>query len=457
MTTKIILIKNIFVFLIPLALYAILSNYIQDFKDLILVTLIITTVIFWATSIIPNYQTSLIFLFTCLAFSLSSKDIIFSGFTSAAFWLVFAGILVASAIQNVNLSERFSSFFTNIKHPSYLKILIAINIFTLLFSFIMPSSIGRVVMLIPIAIMVAKSFGFKESDKGYMGIVLTFILSTTMPSYTILPSNVPNMILAGLAHELYNVELYYSHYLLENFLILGFIKNFFIVGLIYFFYKDTPKILPQKYERTALTKDEKIVIFVLALMLILWSTDFIHHISTSVIAVAGVLILANPAINIIKTKDLNTLNFSSLLLNASIISLGTIVSNDSFIKEFLANTVKLFEPTSFQVLNYTVISSFMAFCAIFTSQASVPAVFTPLAGQIANLSNFSLSDVLMMQVSAFSIVVFPFQSPPIFIGLMLANIRQVKALKILLALNFVTIFLLFPLQYFWLEFINRFF
>ena len=93
------MIKNILFFLIPLVIYITLSNFIIDEKNVILVTLLITVIIFWATSIIPDYQTSLIFLFTSLIFSLSSKDIIFSGFSSSAFWLVFAGMLIASAIK----------------------------------------------------------------------------------------------------------------------------------------------------------------------------------------------------------------------------------------------------------------------------------------------------------------------------------------------------------------------
>ncbi len=107
------MIKNILFFIIPILIYFIASNFIFDTKNLILISLLTTTIIFWATSIIPNYQTSLIFLFTCLIFSLSSKDIIFSGFSSSAFWLVFAGMLIASAIKNVNLSERFSTLFSN--------------------------------------------------------------------------------------------------------------------------------------------------------------------------------------------------------------------------------------------------------------------------------------------------------------------------------------------------------
>ena len=210
-----------------------LFNFIDDIKNLILITLLITTITFWATSLIPIYQTSLIFLFTSLIFSLSTKDIIFSGFASSAFWLVFAGMLIASAITNVRLSERFSSLFTKIKNPTYLKVLISINIFSLLFSFIMPSSLGRIVLLIPIAFVVAKSFGFKESDKGYLGIMLAFILSTLIPGFTILPANVPNMILSSLSFEIYGIDLLYSHYLIANFLVLGFIKNFIIIALLY--------------------------------------------------------------------------------------------------------------------------------------------------------------------------------------------------------------------------------
>lgn len=449
------MIKNILFFLIPLTIYITLSNFILDEKNVILVTLLITVIIFWATSIIPDYQTSLIFLFTSLIFSLSSKDIIFSGFSSSAFWLVFAGMLIASAIKNVKLSERFSTFFTNIKNPSYLSILIYINIFSLLFSFIMPSSLGRIVLLLPIAVIIAKNFGFKEHDNGYVGIMLAFIFSTVIPAFAILPANVPNMILSGLTHEIYGFELLYSHYLVANFFVLGFVKNIIIVAMIYFMYPDTVKPSILKSEKSLLSKDEKIVIGTTLMMLLFWTTDFIHGISSSVIAIVGVLFLANPAINIIKSKDLNSINFASLLLVASIISLGNIVANNDYIKEVLTTTINLFEPTSYEILNQIIISLFMAISGIFITQPSIPAIFTPMAEHISLISNFSLNEVIMMEVTAFSTIFLPFQSPPIIIGLALANIKQTKGVKFLLILAVITIFFLFPLQYFWMQLVKN--
>ena len=170
--------KNILVLLIPVVIYTLLFNFIQNEKDLILVTLLLTTIIFWATSLIPDYQASLIFLFSGVIFSLSPKEIIFSGFASSAFWLVFAGMLIAGAIKNVKLTDRFSRIFSTLETPSYLRLLIFISIFSMAFSFIMPSGVGRVVLLVPLAIVIGKSFGFEEGDKGYIGILLTFILST---------------------------------------------------------------------------------------------------------------------------------------------------------------------------------------------------------------------------------------------------------------------------------------
>lgn len=449
------MIKNILFFIIPILIYFIASNFIFDTKNLILISLLTTTIIFWATSIIPNYQTSLIFLFTCLIFSLSSKDIIFSGFSSSAFWLVFAGMLIASAIKNVNLSERFSTLFSSIKNPNYLNILIFINIFSLLFSFVMPSSLGRTVLLIPIAMIVAKNFGFKEKDKGYTGIMLAFIFSTVIPAFTILPANVPNMILSGLTYEIYGFELLYSHYLVANFFVLGFIKNLILVALLYFMYNDTPKYTFYKSEKNLLSKDEKIVIYTTFTMILFWATDFIHGISASVIAIVGVLFLANPTINIIKTKDVNSINFASLLLVAAIISFGNIVATNDYIKEVLTSIINLYKPTEYEVLNQILISSFMSFTGIFITQPSIPAIFTPMAEHISSISSFSLNEVIMMEVSAFSTLFLPYQSPPIIIGLALANIKQTQAIKFLLILAVITIIFLFPLQYYWMQFVKN--
>ncbi len=448
------MIKNIAFVSIPLFLYFILNNFINETKDLILITLIFSTIAYWATNIIPLYFSSLIFLFTCLVFTLSPKEIIFSGFSSSAFWLVFSGMLIATAIKNVNLNNRFSNFFSIIKNISYLKLLIYISIFCIAFSFLMPSSVVRVVLLVPLAITIANALDFEEKDKGYIGILLTFILCSSIPAFTILPANVPNMILSGLTKEIYDFELLFSHYLLSNFFVLGFLKNIIIVALIYLFFKDEIKQNKIKKENSSFSKNEKIVMITLLIMLSFWLTDFIHKISPSVIAMIGVLFLAYPSINIIKNKDINSINFSSLIFVAAIISLGSIIANNEFIKESLLSVINLYSPSEYKLFDYIKVTTLMSLSGIIITQPTIPAIFTPMAEQLSNISSFSLNEIFMMQVAAFSNVYFPFQAPPLAVGLALSGMKQKHMLKIVLVLAIICIIFLYPLEYLWINFIK---
>lgn len=446
--------KNLFFFAVPMALYFVLYFLIQNHQDTLILTLLFTTVIWWAIAFIPEYQVALIFLFTAWIFSVSSKEVIFSGFASSAFWLVFAGMLISSAIKNVALTERFSPLLISLKQPSYLKILISIAVFALAFSFIMPSGVNRIVLFVPIAMAIAKNFGFEPQDKGYTGILLTFIMITSIPAFTVLPSNVPNMILSGLTYELYGYEILYSQYLWANFVVLGALKAVIILGLIYVLYKDTPKTYMLETQKKPFSKEEKTVVIIFSVMLLFWLSDFIHGISPTVIAIVGVLFLAYPSIGIINNKDVNALNMSSLLFVAALISFGNIASHSVYIKELLTHLLTQWSWFDSSFMNYMALSVLSALSGVLVTQPTIPALFTPMAEQISQLTGFSLFEVLMIQVAGFSTVIFPFQMPPLMIGLALANIAPFKMIRVLFYLFILTVMFLLPLEFLWLQWIN---
>lgn len=189
-------------------------------------------------------------------------------------------------------------------------------------------------------------------------------------------------------------------------------------------------------------------------MLAFWMTDFIHQVSPSVIAIVGVLFLAYPTINIIKAKDFNTINFSSLIYVVAIISLGSIVASNNFLENSFASFVNKYEAFDLEILNYISLTSFMSVSGIVITQPTIPAIFTPIAQQLSQISGFSLNEIFMMQIAAFSNVFFPFQAPPLAVGLALSQIKQRDMLKIILLLAFITIVFLYPLEYFWLSFLR---
>lgn len=93
---------------------------------------------------------------------------------------------------------------------SYIKIIAGVVLIGVIFSFLMPSAMGRVILLIPIALGIAEHFAFSAGSNGRTAIILAAIFGTFIPAFSILPANVANMILAGLAEHQFNFSFLYG-------------------------------------------------------------------------------------------------------------------------------------------------------------------------------------------------------------------------------------------------------
>ncbi len=62
----------------------------------------------WATAAIPEFVTALIFFLLAMLFAVAPAPVVFSGFASTAFWLVFAGLVIGVAVQRTGLGARIA-------------------------------------------------------------------------------------------------------------------------------------------------------------------------------------------------------------------------------------------------------------------------------------------------------------------------------------------------------------
>ncbi|MHC8365693.1 hypothetical protein ACYZT9_07350 [Pseudomonas sp. ZT5P21] len=84
----------------------------------------------------------------------------------------------------------------------------------------------------------------------------------------------------------------------------------------------------------------------------------------------------------------------------------------------------------------------------------VPALFTPLAQSLATASGLPLLSVLMIQVIGFSTPLLPYQASPIVLAIEMGRIPFVAALRLSLALAFITFVVLAPINYGWFVFLG---
>jgi anion transporter len=415
--------------------------------------LVIVAISFWVTGIIPEHLTAILLFAVAMLFSIAPANIVFSGFHSAAFWLVFSGLVIGVGINVTGLGKRIAEKIAAYLDGSYLKLIGGLVSLGLLFAFLMPSGMGRVVLLVPIAIAISKHFGFQRGSNGFNAVILSVVLGSFLPAFSILPANVPNMILAGLAESLHEYTPLYGEYLLLHFPVLGLIKAIAITALIVWLYPDKPtprKAVPEKSTQPISAK-EKNVRVVLLILIVLWMTDFIHHVSPAWVALAGALYLLIPSVDIVsKQQFAQDINYGSLFFIAGILGLGNMISSSGLgttSAQYLTSSLPLNLDTPF--INFVSIGLSSMLTGVVTTLPGVPAVMTPLSSDLAQASGFSINSVSMMQVFGFSTAIFPYQAPPILIGMQLAQVELKEAMKVCLYLAVISVVFLLPVDYFW--------
>lgn len=441
-------------FLIPCAIAGLTLTSISDLFDsnqLMAACLIISALILFATSALPEHITALIFMLAAMLLALAPAEVVFSGFTSTACWLIFSGLIIGIAINETGLAKRIAQTFVSQLDSSYIKLISGIVIMATLLGFLVPSSMGRAVIFIPIAMAIATRCGFSQNSNGFIGVALAAAFGCHVPTFAILPANVPNMVLIGSAESIYNWVPLYAEYLLLHFPVLGVLKAALVIGLILWLYPDTPTRSSNPEPATAISKSEYKLIGVMTITLSFWLTDSYHHISAAWIGLTAACLLLMPGIGLVSQQSFNSkLNMGSLIFVVGILGLGALI-NDTGIGTITGSLLNAWLPLSPDNSFVSYLSlAFTAFITgTITTLPGVPAVLTPFAEQMSQNSGFSLEAVLMAQVLGFSTILFPFQSAPLIVGMQIAGVPLKHAAKICLISTPIILLILFPLDYLW--------
>ncbi len=189
------------------------------------------TIVLWATSLLPEFITALLFFAAAMMAKIAPPEVIFGGFASSAFWLVFSGFVLGIAIRKTGLADRaaqaLSARLTDSAADGRQR-----GTPELRPAFVMPSNMGRIALLMPIVAAMARRAAIADGSRGWFGPALAVGFGTFQLSATILPANVPNLVMSGAAEGSYGIHLNYVPYLLLHTPVLGWLKGAALVALI---------------------------------------------------------------------------------------------------------------------------------------------------------------------------------------------------------------------------------
>lgn len=419
--------------------------------------LIVLTIGMWATGALPEHMVAVVFFVLAIVLSVAPEDVVLSGFLSSALWLVFGGLVLGVAVQRTGLGRWLASRLVDHIGSSYASVIAALVIGNVVLGFLVPSAMARAVILMPIVVALAEHLGFAPGDRGRTGMVVTTAVCGYVVPATILPANLPNAVLLGAADTLYGMQITYGQYLLFNFPVNGALKAVVLWLLVCRLF---PARLGPRTEsvsaRESLSREGRLLLFLLLGCLALWITDRWHGIAPGWISTGAAAICLLPRINLVPPESFQRdVSLATLIYVAGILGLGAVVAHSGLggvFAEFVLAHAGL-DPASpghaFAALSYLAAS-----IGLFATMPGIVAIMSPLAGELAAATEFPLLTVLMTIVNGYTMVAFPYQVGPIVFALMLGGARFRDAIRLMLPLVAVSGVVLIPLTFLWWRFLG---
>lgn len=412
----------------------------------------------WATQALPEHITGLVFLLLVVLTEVAPPSIAFSGFTSGTLWLVLGGLFIAEAVRSTGLGERFALALLGRYTGSYPRLVAATVLVSTLLCFVMPATMGRVLLLVPIVGGLARRLGFGVGSAGYNGLILAAILSTFQVGTAILPANAPNLMLAGAAESIYKVDFSYGEYLWVQFPVLGLLKMPLIVLVTCWLFP--ARIEAGAIERvvTPMTAKEWRLALILIAALALWATDVKHGVRPGWIALAAGLAVILPRIGVMPMSSFNdNIKYGPYFYIGALLGMGAVLTHTgagATLGSLVFPLLGLVPGEDFR--NFILLALLSSAACLVTTNPVQPGVMAPLANQIVEATGWSIESALMTAALGFSNTLLPYAVPPLVVGMQVAGIGMRAAARYTVTLALASLVILVPLDYLWWRAIGYF-
>lgn len=419
-----------------------------------ILAVVLVTLGFWASGVVPSYFASLVLFAVVLVFGLAPADLVFAGFGSTAVWLIVSGFVIGAAISASGLGMVLAQALAPVLDGSYARMIFGLTLVAMVLGFVMPSSVGRAVVLVPIGMALADRAGFAPGSNGRIGIAVTLAIACNMPSFAILPANIPNMVLSGAAETIYGTHFGYMDYLLLHYPVLGLAKSAVTAALVLRMFPaevSAQKVADTKVTAPADRSAQLRVAAVLLVTLLLWMTDAVHGVNAAWVGLAAAVVLLSPGFGVVSPQAFKAaVDFGLLLFVVGALAVGALV-NASGLSALIGQGLQAVLPLhpGATAGNFAALSLMSMLTGVLTTVPSVPSVLTPMAEGLSQASGFDLPAVLMTQVVGFSTVLLPYQVAPLVVAMGLSGEKIGSLARVLLRLAAATLLLLLPLDYIW--------
>ena len=410
-------------------------------------------IVFFATRLLPEMLTAILCFLAFLALGSAPPEIIFSGFATSGFWLIFSGLIIGAAITQTGLGTQLAARLFAKTGNSYRRAVVLLALCGVGLGLLVPSTMPRIIVMMPIAVSLATTMGYATGSRGQVGLAIAAASATLLPTYAILTANLPTIVHYGALETLYGTAPSYGQYFLAQ-LPVNVVRLGVLIALLVSFAKSAPTTTAQRPEPSSaapLTGLQMRLLAVLSVAILFWASDSYHGISPAWIALGVAAIVLWPATGFLAKDSIkSSIDMSPAFFLAAIFGVSAVARHlglDTIVADAFIPHLKLSNGSDFG--NLYAMTGFSAGLSHLTTAPAAPVVLAPLAGSMAQASGWHIQTVAMVQIIGISTPLIPYQAPPFIIAMSLAYIPISTLTRVCIYLAIGVALLGLPLTYLW--------
>ncbi len=418
--------------------------------------IVLVTVALFASSVLSTIWIAVVFFVLALPSGIVAPITLVSGFWSNAAMLIFGGLVMGAAAERSGLGRYVARGLMQRFVGSYFMLLLGVMIGTSALSFIVPSTVGRLAIVMPIVLAIAKEAGYLPGSNGYAGLVLTAVVGNFTTSFSILPANLVNVIILGAGEGLYGPQLRYADYLLLLAPVAGALKAITVIGMALLVFRAPAPSFPDATGPLPLSRAGRRLAAVLAITVLLWATDSWHGVKPGPVALMAALMCLLPPVALVGLKESFDLpRIAAVIGVPTILGMATLLTQ-SGAGGLIADAIKVWVPLNGHSAAYgfAAVAVLSSLVAIIGTIVGAIAIITPLIGEVATATGLSVKLGLVAEITGLQAVFFHYEAMPVIVGISMAQLPVASAVRFMIPLAVIGLFVILPAEILWLKLIG---
>jgi anion transporter len=286
----------------------------------------------WITQALDHALAGLIGCYLFWALGVSDFGTAFHGFANSTPWFLYGAILFGAMASKSGLARRLAYLVMRGVGHTYPRLLLGLILSDFLLTIVVPSGIARVVIMAAVALGLIEAFGAGPGTNIGRGMFIILTYTATIFDKMLI-AGAASITARGLIEKTGGVEVLWSQWALA-FLPCDLITIFVAWRLTLRLYPPETAALPggaaflgeELRKMGPWTALEKRAAFLMLGAVVLWMTDFLHHVPSPMIGLGVGLLATLPRVGVLEVDDVRRVNVLPVFFVATAISLGEVLA-----------------------------------------------------------------------------------------------------------------------------------